>query len=263
MVTGGADDNVALQSADLYTPVNQGLVTSQTGLTFNVAQGAAAPPAQNIVALSATATIPFNVSTHTYTGGNWLTATPSSGTSSSGTSVNLSISANPAGLAAQDYYATVILTPTDGKHPPISIAIVLNIVPAGTPAPPAVSPTGLVFLATQGSSTPPQTFTITNLTSSNLALSASTLATQFNVNPMGAGIPPGQSTTITVSALTANLSAGVYPGSVVLTFNNGSTQTVDLLLVVSEPGSSDPPDPTNRELPHRARPQTCCPFSPR
>jgi hypothetical protein len=150
----------------------------------------------------------------------------------------VTISLNPAGLAAQDYYGVVTLTPTDAIHPPISIAIVLSIVPAGTPAAPAVSPGGLVFLATQGSSTPPQTFTITNLTSSNIALSASTLATQFNVFSMGAGIPPGQSASITVSALTANLSAGVYPGSVVLTFNNGSTQTVDLLLVVSEPGSS-------------------------
>jgi len=241
LVTGGTKGvccSVSQSSAELYTPTIGGLVTSQTGLTFNVAQGAAAPPAQNILALSTTDTIPFNVSTHTYTGGNWLTATPPSGTASPATSVNLSISANPSGLAAQVYYGTVTLTPTDGKHPPISIAIVLNIVPAGTPAPPAVSPTGLVFLATQGSSPPPQTFTITNLTSGNIALSASTPATQFTVSPTSTGIAPGQSASLTVSALTAKLSAGVYPGSVVLTFSDGSTQTVDLLLVVSAPGSS-------------------------
>ena len=137
-----------LSSAELYTPVTEGLVTSQTGLTFRVAQGSATVSPQSVAVLSPTATIPWTLSTHTYQGGSWLSVTPTSGTSGpSGTPIVLSVNVNPSGLAAQDYYGVVTLTPTDGKHPPISIAIVLSIVPAGAIVPPGVSPSGLVFLA--------------------------------------------------------------------------------------------------------------------
>ncbi|HEX6895926.1 MAG TPA: kelch repeat-containing protein, partial [Bryobacteraceae bacterium] len=147
LAAGGAFTTTfqASASAELFTPVIQGLVTSQTGLTFRAGQGASTPLSQSVVALSAIDSIPWTVSTHTFTGGGWLSATPSGGTSAPGTGgVTLSINANPAGLAAQDYYGSVTLTPSDGTHPPVSISVILSIVPAGTAAPPVVSPNGLL-----------------------------------------------------------------------------------------------------------------------
>ena len=239
LVTGGYTGvccSVIQSSAEIYTPVVQGLVTSQAGLTFRIASGSATPPAQTIAVLSNTATIPWTLSTHTYQGGNWLSVTPTSGSSAPGaTPVTLTITASPSGLAAQDYYAAITLTPTDGVHPPISIAIVLSIVPPGTAAEPAVTPSGLLFLGTPGATLKPQSFTISNLTSTAITFNAvaTSTPTWFTSTPISGTIPAAQSSSITVTPSTASLIAGVYPGSIKLLFADGSTQTIDLLLVIS------------------------------
>jgi len=237
LVSGGYSVccTVAAIPAELYTPVTQGLVTSQTGLTFRAAQGAAAVPAQNVAVLSTTDTIPWTVSVRTYTGGSWLKATPGNGVSQPGAPpVALAISANPTNLAAQDYYGVVTITPTDNIHPPISIAIVLSIVPAGTAAPPAVSPSGLLFLAA-GAVVKSQSFSISNLTSKSIAFTAAGTASPnwFDFNPKAAAINAGQAATITVIPSITALAGGVYRGSIKLTFGDNTTQTIDLLLVIS------------------------------
>ncbi len=234
LVTGGM--NAAAASAELYTPASQGLVASQTGLTFRAAQGAGAVAAQVVAVLSPADTIPFNVSVKTFTGGGWLKATPGSGNSGPAAApVNLSISADASGLAPTDYYGAVTLTPTDGQHPPVSIAVVLTIVPAGAAAPPAVTPSGLLFLAITGSNAKPQAFAISNLTSRALTFAGATTATPafFDFNPKTGAINAGQTLSITVTPSSASLTAGVYRGSIKLTFGDNSTQTIDLLLVIS------------------------------
>jgi len=241
LVTGGSDATGPFRTAELYTPVSGGLITSQTGLTFRAAPGAGSLPAQTAAVLSATDTIPWTVSTHTYTGGSWLTVTPSNGTSAPGTTpVTLSINASPAGLAAQDYYGSLTLTPTDGTHPPVSIAIVLSIVPAGAAAPPAVTPSGLVFLATPGAAVKAQSFAISNLTSSTIGFNGAGSATPswFDFTPKASGLAAGQSATVTVTPNLTGLAPGVYRGSILLTFSDKSTQTVDLLLVISATAAS-------------------------
>jgi uncharacterized protein (TIGR03437 family) len=236
LATGGFNGPLAYSSSELYTPTTQGLITSQTGLTYRVAQGNSGLLTQQVAVLSNTATIPFTVSTHTYEGGNWLVVSPSSGNSVPGAApTTLTIAANPSGLAAQDYYGAVILTPTDGIHPPITIAIVLHIVPAGTAAPPVVTPGGLLFLGTPGATLAPQSFTISNLTSTPITFSGSGSTTPkwFNFAPSTGTIAGAQSASITVTPNITNLTAGAYPGSITLTFGDGSSQIVDLLLVLS------------------------------
>ncbi len=211
-------------------------MTSQSGLTFRVAQGSSGLSVQTVAVLSSTDPIPWTVSTHTYQGGNWLIASPTSGSSVPGaTPVSLGIGANPSGLAAQDYYGTVTLTPTDGKHPPVSIGIVLSIVPAGKAAPPIVAPTGLLFVGAPGTSPASQTFTVSNLTSTPLTFSTLASATPkwFNFTPASGTINGGQTASITVNPSSSGLAAGVYPGSIQLSFGDGSTQIVQLLLVLS------------------------------
>ncbi len=260
LVTGGVPRYSAssppVASAELYTPTTQGLVTSQTGLTFRFALGSSGLSPQQVAVLSATATIPWTVSTHTYEGGSWLIVSPSSGNSVPGaTPTTLTIAANPTGLAAQDYYGAVILTPTDGVHPPVSISIVLHIVPAGTAAPPAVSPSGLLFLGTPGATLAAQSFTISNLTSTPITFSGvgSTTPKWFSFTPANGAINGAQSGSITVTPLITGLTAGVYPGTIKLTFGDGSTQTVQLLLVISATAG------TAHARPATSAPTTCNP----
>jgi uncharacterized protein (TIGR03437 family) len=238
----GACCNVPVSSAELYTPTTEGLVTSQTGLTFRVAAGNPTTPPQTIAVLSNTDTIPWSVSTHTYQGGSWLSVALTSGTSAPGAApTTLTITTNPSGLSAQDYYGAVTLTPTDGKHPPITIAIVLSIVPAGAAAPPGVTPSGLLFLGTPGATLKPQSFTISNLTSKALTFTGVATATPawFDFALKTGTVAAAGTASITVTPAASALAAGVYPASIKLLFGDGSTQTVALLLVISATAGSE------------------------
>jgi uncharacterized protein (TIGR03437 family) len=212
------------------------LITSQSGLTFQFAQGTSTASSQTVEVLSNTTTIPWTVSIHTYEGGSWLTAAPSSGNSVPGAApTNLIITANPSGLAAQDYYGTLTLSPTDGVHPPVAIAIVLHIVPAGAAAPPVVSPTGLLFIGAPGATLNAQNINVTNLTSTAITFTATGSNTPkfFSVSPASGTIPAASTATFIVTPNLTGLTAGVYNGSITLGFAGGSAQTVNLLLVVS------------------------------
>jgi adhesin/invasin len=235
LVTGGQTNAIVYSSAELYTPVLQGLVTSQTGVTFRAAPNST-PAAQIVQVLSPSASIPWTLSVKTYSGGSWLSATPSGATDApTSAPTPVSITVNPSGLAAQDFYGAVTLTPTDGVHPPVSITVVLSIVSAGTAAPAQVSPTGLVFVATSGVTAKPQSFTISNITSTPLTFTATGASTPswFTLTPKSGSITTALPATITVTPASASLSPGVYPGTITLAFSDSTTQTVTLLLVVS------------------------------
>ena len=227
-------------SAELYTPITQGLVTSQTGLTFRSAQASTATSSRTIAVLSPSDTIPWTTSVKTFSGGGWLSVSPASGNSTpGGAPVPLTITVNPAGLTAQTYYGAVTLTPTDQKHPPISVSVVFNVVGAGAPAPPSVSPTGQVFSSFFGSNAKPQTFTISNVTSSAIGFTGVASASPFfDFTPKSGTIGAGQSVSITVTPTNAAQNGGTYRQSIKLTFTDGSTQTVDLLLLILAPAQA-------------------------
>ncbi len=232
---GATQPNTA--TAEIYTPVTQGLVTSQTGLTFRSAQASTTTSSQTIAVLSPSDTIPWTTSVKTFSGGNWLSVTPKSGNSAPGAApVPLTITVNPAGLTAQTYFGAVTLTPTDQKHPPVTVAVVFTVVAAGAPAPPSVSPTGGVFTSIFGSNAKPQTFTVSNVTSSAVGFTGVASASPFfDFTPKSGTIGAGQSTTITVTPTNSALNGGTYRGSIKLTFTDGSTQSIDLLLLILAP----------------------------
>ena len=239
LVTGGANGccgapYLTTNTAEIYTPTVQGLVTSQSGLTFRAAQGTTTVAQQALAVLSPSDDIPWAVSVKTYSGGNWLSASPSSSESKPGAPpVTLTVSVDPTGLAPQDYYGAVTLTPTDQKHPPITVAIVFSIVPAGSAAPLQVAPAGLVFLTTVGGSPAPQPFKVTNFTNSAVSFTATSSSTFFTFSPSAGTITTAIPGVITVTPSASKLTAGVYRGSIKLAFSDSSTQTVDVLLVIS------------------------------
>jgi uncharacterized protein (TIGR03437 family) len=240
LVTGGtlSDLVAAYSSAELYTPVVQGLVTSQTGVTFRAAPNGS-PAAQTVQVLSPSDSIPWTLSVKTYSGGNWLTATPSSGNNAPGAAtVPVSIKVNTTGLASQDFYGAVTLTPTDGIHAPVSITVVLSIVPVGTAFPMQVSPGGLAFTGASGSSPAAQSFTLANLASNPITFTATATGTWFNLSARSGTVTGAQPVVITITPSSAALVPGVYPGSVTLAFSDSTKQTVALVLVVKPPGST-------------------------
>ncbi len=242
LVTGGFGGSADLSSAELYTPVVEGLVASQSGLTFRAAEGASQLSSENIAVLS-TVEIPWKVSVNTYAGGSWLSTNPVSATTEAALGpLAMTISANPTGLAAGDYYGVVTITPTDGIHPAINISVVLNIVAPHTNVPPLVSPGGLIFLATAGGALGSQSVGITDVASYSVGatLTSPQFQSWLSVSRESIVVNSGETGTFSVSVNTSNLAAGVYQGSINLAFTDTTTQVVDVLLVVA-PGAVQAP----------------------
>jgi uncharacterized protein (TIGR03437 family) len=80
-----------------------------------------------------------------------------------------------------------------------------------------------------------QNFNIANLTSSAISFTATGSNTPkfFSVTPASGSIPAASTATLTVTPNLTGLTAGVYNGTITLSFAGGSAQAVSLLLVVS------------------------------
>jgi adhesin/invasin len=177
---------------------------------------------------------------NTYSGGSWLSTNPVSATiSPADGALAFTVSANPSGLAAGDYYGIVTISPTDGIHPAVSISVVLNIIAPNTNVPPLVSPAGLVFLATAGQALNSQSVGITDLASYSVGatLTSAQFPTWLGVSQKSVVVNSGQTGFFAVSVDTSNLAAGVYQGSVSLAFTDTTTQVVDVVLVIA-PGAA-------------------------
>jgi len=113
------------------------------------------------------------------------------------------------------------------------------VVPSGTPAPLGVSPTGQLFSIIAGAIAQPQTFKISNATSSAINFTGTASANAFfDFNPKSGTITAALPATVTVTPASASLPQGVYRGSIKLAFSDGSSQTVDVLLVIGPGGRS-------------------------
>ncbi len=217
-----------------------GIALSQTGLTFNAAAGAPAPPPQGFVVLdTGVEPFTFQVSTSTTSGGGWLSATPANG--STDTAPGVQVSVNATGLAAGTYYGQVQVV--SAANPEQSLTVVLNVAASGALIRPSVLPSGLIFTAAANGSNPAsQTISIQNPTANAINFVSTPIYTSgvnfFAYDPPLGTIAPGQTQTITVTAtpvtITRSLGAGVYRGQLNLGFvGYDSIQPVDVLLVVA------------------------------
>jgi uncharacterized protein (TIGR03437 family) len=92
-----------------------------------------------------------------------------------------------------------------------------------------------VFTGAPGATLAPQSFTVSSLTSSPITFTGtgSTTPLFFHFAPTSATVNAGQSVSIQVTPNITGVLAGVYNGTIQLTFGDGSIQTVNLLLVLS------------------------------
>jgi len=88
-------------------------------LSFSHSIGGAAPPSQSVVIIAVGATLTYTASTSA----SWLSVSPTSGP----VSTTLTVSVNPAGLAAGTYNGIITLTPSGSGNPPRTIPVILNV----------------------------------------------------------------------------------------------------------------------------------------
>jgi len=214
----------------------QSLTVSSTTLSFTAAQGANPSPASQMVTVSSTgAVLNYNISLTP--SGSWLSAAAGNGFggSSSGTTPDqITVQINSTSLATGTYTGTITLIPTSGGGATASIAVSLSVTGSGTNTSSlSATPSQLSFGYELHQVGPPSQQS--QITSGGIPLPIS-----FNINTAATGncqtgwlqASLSSSTTpavLTVSIVTAGLSAGTCTGNVTLTSNtttNGTTTTL-------------------------------------
>jgi uncharacterized protein (TIGR03437 family) len=215
------------------------LRVSQSGLYFQTVAGGGTPPSESITVLNAgSGTLSFSVSTSTASGGNgWLSASPASGSATSTSSASVTISANPTGLAAGDYYGQVQIAASGVVNSPQTVSVVLKVASAGTDLGASVYPTGLIFIAQANGANPAaQTVSVTNPSATPLSFAAVPLfgqgASSLTVQPASGAVSAASPVQITVQPNISGLAAGVYFGEVGLQVSDGKTRHVAVVLIL-------------------------------
>ena len=210
------------------------LVVSPGGITFTApANSATATPAFQNVAVTSTdnSAIIFSSSATTAVAGqSWLLVTQPTGPTNS----NLTVTANPTGLAVGTYTGSVTVTATNPTiaNSPQTIPVTLNITPTSTLS---ATPTALTFNQAAGGPAPAaQTVSVTgiggNITFSAVASTNQGGSSWLTVNPSNATTPAS----LSVSANGSGLNAGTYTGSILISSpGSQNNQIISVQLIIS------------------------------
>jgi uncharacterized protein (TIGR03437 family) len=117
--------------ADSVRKITSGasLAASPTTLSFSYSVGGVAPASQSVSVTSLGSALSFTAAATTTSGSNWLSVSPSNGT----TPATLSVSVNPTGLPSGIYHGGITVTPGGSGNQPLSFAVTLTVTGAGAP----------------------------------------------------------------------------------------------------------------------------------
>jgi len=189
----------------------------------------------------------FSTTPATRSGGAWLSTFPANGLSDASSPLvpQVRVDVNPSGLTAGVYYGTVQVAAQNANNSPQFVSVVLNILAPGSRVGPIVQPTGLIFTGVAGGATPSsQTVTVQNTDSTPISFASGRVtvdgANWFTSLPASADVTQTQPARIVIQPQIAGLADGVYRGTLTLSFTDGSTRTIALVLVLVPAGTTLP-----------------------
>jgi uncharacterized protein (TIGR03437 family) len=204
---------------------------SDTGLRFLAVKGGGAPASQSISVLNeGSGTLDFSATASTLSGGNWLSASPGSGSASLSAPGLVTINVDPTDLAIGTYYGEVAFKAPGAPNSPLTVVIILNVFgPAQSPGP-SLSATGLFFVAQAGGKDPAaQNIVVTNPSPNPLAFGATAFqdsAAVFTTGQLSGTVNAGSPVTISVQTTIQGLNRGVYRGELDVTFSDSTANLV-------------------------------------
>lgn len=212
------------------------LTAAPSTVSFTYQQGAPAPMPVALTVGSTGVAAGITVTTEAQGGGagpSWLTVSPTSGA----TPLNLSVTANPQGLALGDYTAKIVLTSAGASNSPVKVPVTFKITdkPVVT-----MSATSLTFHHQLGGGAPAGEVVL--LTSSGTALPAAFTVTTasggdwLSVKPAASQTPAA----FLVSAEPGTLAAGEYSGSVSVAVPGAAATPLTLPVTLRVSGASSP-----------------------
>ena len=132
--TGNSPQTVMV-TLTVTAPVLPLITLTSSSLTFSFQKGGTTPAAQTVMLTSSGADFMFTAAAATSNNsGNWLTVSPTSGT----TPATLSVTVDPSSLDPGTYMGTVTITAAGTANSPQTINVTLAITAAGTPTVTAV-----------------------------------------------------------------------------------------------------------------------------
>lgn len=193
---------------------------------------------------------------------NWTTTlasgTPSffslsatSGSLGAGANASVDIVADPATMTSGTYTVNVVVAATDAISGTVASGSPATVPINVTVSPPSlqVSTTSLTYSVNEGNNARPQSVTITNGGGGTLTWSIGSLsASWLSVKPTSGSDASGQSTLVKFAVQSANLAAGTYTATAVVTPSVGQAVTITATLTVvaptPTPTPTTPPTPT-------------------
>ncbi len=201
----GNGPQIVTVSLIVTDPAASQLTAAPASLTFNYTLGSTVPASQTIALGSTGAALAYTVSTSV---GGWLAVTPSGGT----TSGSVTVSINPAGLAAGTYTGSVIVTATGAGNSPLVVPVALNISSTST-ASMTVAPAILTFTYQIGGAIPAAQSVSVTSSSTVLTYTASASGDSWLTALPVYGSTPGA---FSASVSPVGLAAGLYSGTVIV-----------------------------------------------
>jgi len=221
-VTIGASgvSGVVPQVVPVTFTVTNSLTALPASLSFTYTIGATAPSTQSIN-VTGTAGVTFSAAVATSSGGSWLTATPASPGTIPGT---VTVGVNTNGLVAGTYNGTVTVTAPNATPQVVNVSYVVT-------SSITAAPSSLSFTYTLGAAAPAaQSITVSGSAGVTFTAVAATTGGGNWLSAVASSPTPGS---VSVSIVTAALTAGSYTGSVTITPSGGTPQVVSVGLVVS------------------------------
>ena len=206
---------------------------SEAGFTFYGVAGLGAGPSQTLtVSNTGSQALSFNASASVVSGGPWLTVSPTSGTASGGT--NLQVTANSTNLSAGDYYGSINVTGSGAPNSPQTAAAVLHVVGAGSNLGVTAAPAALVFVQ-PGSQTISLSTAGAGTFKAALTDDYGSNGSFFTHSPSSGTVTIGNPLTVTVQVDNSSRKPGIYTGALIVSTDDGVVRKVTVILVVPVP----------------------------
>jgi uncharacterized protein (TIGR03437 family) len=218
------------------------LLPTQTGFLFVGIEGSLVIGPQSFAIQNAgQGRMDWQVQVNLPAGGDWLRVSPTSGTSDAAVSVapTVTLLVDPSKLRAGVSVGLLTITASGALNAPQTGIVLVNMLARGSLPVGTINPLGVIFTAASGASGAlTQGISIASTGGQALQYLARTQTqaggSWLSVTPeQGVLLSSAETAGLSVQAQPTGLSAGVYVGSVILSFGTGVTQEIAVALVVA------------------------------
>jgi uncharacterized protein (TIGR03437 family) len=231
----------------LFTGAGPSIALAFRGMQFEVRRGQGISLTRDVAILNSGAGV-LNWSARVTRGANWLSISPSSGSSTRQRPGKITLRTNSRDLAVGAYYATIEIADPRASNSPQFMTVVLNVLDVTSSPTPVPSPAGLVFVAVVGRAAPPAqpvgvyTSSIEPITY-NASATTDDGAKWLSVTPDTGTSATEATASVNVAVNHAGLPPGVYTGGVNFSMAPRVVRTANVTLIVTTVAPNPQPAP--------------------